>query len=172
MGTMNDRYPDDKYDRIWVPQSYDPNTYTGLSTTDNISINQDIYEAPLAALQTAIIPANNATNITFLEWSPDNPNNSYIFVAFYSNVVVPSMSKWRFFSVFLNGKFSSGPFNVPPYLQGDFVCNPVPMVDNYFSWSFNAEFNSTLPPIINALEVFSILPMRNTYTDFNDGMQK
>ncbi|KAJ1689484.1 hypothetical protein LUZ63_013639 [Rhynchospora breviuscula] len=163
------RYPDDEYDRIWVPQLYDPKIVTGLSTTDNITVYPDNYEAPLAVLQTAIIPANNATNLTFLEWSPDNPNIGYVFVAFYSNVHIPPTNGWRTFNVFLNGKFSYGPYADPPYLQQYYANNPQPLPGNYFSWSFNADFNSTLPPIINAMEVFSVIPLRNFYTDFNDG---
>jgi hypothetical protein len=77
----------------------------------------------------------------------------------------------REFYVNINGKpwyYSSG--YTPVYLNSAAAYDSVPSrYSSSYNVSINCTASSTLPPIINAVEVFSVIPTTNLGTEYQDG---
>ncbi|KAI4962781.1 hypothetical protein ZWY2020_025776 [Hordeum vulgare] len=77
----------------------------------------------------------------------------------------------RQFYVTLNGQLWLGKGFTPQYLYTNAVFNNIPNPNDgshQYNVSLNATANSTLPPILNALEIFSVLPTTGITTATQD----
>ncbi|PNT72056.1 hypothetical protein BRADI_2g38948v3 [Brachypodium distachyon] len=165
------RYPDDPHDRIWYPW-YDAEKWAEMSTTERVqNIENDLFEAPSAVMQTAITPRNASNNIEFY-WDakpkPNDPLPGYIAIMYFTELQLLNGNDVRQFYVNLNGNpwFPAGV--TPQYLSNSATYNSSPSRLNRYNISINATSNSTLPPILNAVEVFSVIPTTNIGTDSQD----
>ncbi|KAL6851619.1 hypothetical protein ACP4OV_020183 [Aristida adscensionis] len=162
------RYPDDPHDRFWFPW-VDPSSYNSISTTKRVqNIDGDLFEAPSKVMQTAVAPRNASGNIEFFwdrEARPKDPAPGYIGILHFSELQVLPGGALRQFYVNLNGEpWYPKPLS-PEYLYSDATYNSNPARNARYNISINATANSTLPPIINAVEVFSVIPTANVGTD-------
>ncbi|TVU20522.1 hypothetical protein EJB05_36735, partial [Eragrostis curvula] len=151
------RYPDDPYDRIWYP-SVDAAKWAVISTTDTV-------------MQTAITPRNASNNI-ILGWlpnpSPQDPTPGYYVVMHFAELQQLPSNVVREFYVNINGRqWLAGGFR-PDYLLTAITYNGYPARYAQYIISLNATANSTLPPIINAMEIFSVIPTTTVATDSAD----
>uniref|UniRef100_A0A0E0A1U5 non-specific serine/threonine protein kinase n=1 Tax=Oryza glumipatula TaxID=40148 RepID=A0A0E0A1U5_9ORYZ len=167
------RYPDDPHDREWVPW-INPFDWTVISTTTMVqNIENDIFEAPSRVMQTAITPRNASGNIEFA-WDaytqPKDPTPGYIANFYFTEVQLLPSNALRQFYINLNGRLVYNESYTPLYLYADLIYEKKPFL-RYpeYNISINATSNSTLPPIINAIEVFSVMPTINVATDSEDG---
>lgn len=167
------RYPDDPHDRVWYPW-VDANAWSVISTTDKVLTigDEDLFEAPSKVLQTAITPRNASNNIEF-SWSrqaqPKDPAPGYIAIMHFSELQVLPNNALREFYVYLNGMLWY-PVGITPFLlSANFAYDMDPLPDSaQYNVSINATANSTLPPFINAIEIFSVIPTDNVGTDSKD----
>ncbi|KAF2931738.1 hypothetical protein DAI22_05g233300 [Oryza sativa Japonica Group] len=166
------RYPDDPHDREWVPW-INPFDWTVISTTTMVqNIENDIFEAPSRVMQTAITPRNASGNIEFA-WDaytqPKDPTPGYIANFYFTEVQLLPSNALRQFYINLNGRLVYNESYTPLYLYADLIYEKKPFL-RYpeYNISINATSNSTLPPIINAIEVFSVMPTINVATDSED----
>uniref|UniRef100_A0A0D3G9Z6 non-specific serine/threonine protein kinase n=1 Tax=Oryza barthii TaxID=65489 RepID=A0A0D3G9Z6_9ORYZ len=166
------RYPDDPHDREWVPW-INPFDWTVISTTTMVqNIENDIFEAPLRVMQTAITPRNASGNIEFA-WDaytqPKDPTPGYIANFYFTEVQLLPSNVLRQFYINLNGRLVYNESYTPLYLYADLIYEKKPFL-RYpeYNISINATSNSMLPPIINAIEVFSVMPTINVATDSED----
>ncbi|PUZ65105.1 hypothetical protein GQ55_3G196700 [Panicum hallii var. hallii] len=138
------------------------------------NLDKDLFEAPSKLMQTAVTPRNASSNIEFFwdaEPHPKDPTPGYIGILHFSEVELLPSNAARQFYINLNGKpWYPKPFT-PEYLYTDatYNSNPYRGIARY-NISINATANSTLPPIINAVEVFSVIPTTNVATDPQDGI--
>ncbi|TVU20528.1 hypothetical protein EJB05_36741, partial [Eragrostis curvula] len=166
------RYPDDIHDRIWLPWA-DATKWDNISTTQRVNLFEDdnIFEAPSKVMQTAITP-RNASKIDFYwvsEPQPKDPTPRYIANLYFAELQLLPTNVVRQFYVNLNGKLWYSKAYTPPYLTADYIYNENPLRDNpRYNFSLDATANSTLPPIINAVEVFSVISTANVATDPDD----
>ncbi|EEC79558.1 hypothetical protein OsI_20686 [Oryza sativa Indica Group] len=167
------RYPDDPHDREWVPW-INPFDWTVISTTTMVqNIENDIFEAPSRVMQTAITPRNASGNIEFA-WDaytqPKDPTPGYIANFYFTEVQLLPSNALRQLYINLNGRLVYNESYTPLYLYADLIYEKKPFL-RYpeYNISINATSNSTLPPIINAIEVFSVMPTINVATDSEDG---
>ncbi|TVU20520.1 hypothetical protein EJB05_36733, partial [Eragrostis curvula] len=165
------RYPDDPYDRIWDPL-LDTTNWTPMSTTGRVeNYNTDHFDAPSKVMQTAITPRNASKNIMLI-WQPKpqpkDPTPAYLIVMHFSELQLLPGGAVREFYINHNGMLFSRGYK-PPYLFSGaaYNINPRRGYDQY-NISLNATANSTLPPIINALEIFTVIPTTNIGTDSSD----
>ncbi|OEL26039.1 Senescence-induced receptor-like serine/threonine-protein kinase [Dichanthelium oligosanthes] len=168
--TLVVRYPDDPYDRAWTPW-IDPEEWSEISTAEQVGGLP--IAAPSAVMQTAITPRNaSAKNIEF-SWDavPDHvyPAPGYICIFHFAELQSLGANATRQFYITINGK----PFYYPPltpyYLFTDAVYNTDPHRGfNEYNVTLNATANSTLPPVINAAEVFSVISTANVGTHAQD----
>ncbi|URE14857.1 receptor-like serine threonine-protein kinase [Musa troglodytarum] len=164
---MINRYPFDRYDRIWRP-FVDPVGWTSIST--NLTVNnyaKDQFEAPSAVMQTAAVPVNSST----LQFYWDFVGSGFPDNEFYANLhfseLLPNTS--RAFDVYLSGEKWYTNYT-PPYLMSDAIYSTAPLTPSLrYSWALNSSGLSTLPPILNALEVYTPMFLKNTPTDTDDG---
>uniref|UniRef100_A0A0D9WIV1 Protein kinase domain-containing protein n=1 Tax=Leersia perrieri TaxID=77586 RepID=A0A0D9WIV1_9ORYZ len=166
------RYPDDPHDRIWFVWS-DSTRWSEISTTKKVqNTDNDMYEVPTAVMQTAITPRNASMNIEF-SWDavplPNDPNPGYIGILYFSELQLLPSNVTRQFYINLNGKLWLQKVYTPIYLYSDATYNQNPYL-RYPSYniSINATDNSTLPPLINAVEVFSVISTATIGTDSQD----
>ncbi|CAM0954479.1 unnamed protein product [Alopecurus aequalis] len=166
------RYPDDPHDRIWFPVSK-PTEWSEITTTNKVqNIDNDFFEAPSAVMQTAITPINATSPIEFswdAEPSANDPAPGYICILHLSELQLLPPGAARQFVVTMNGLFWYGRGFSPQYLYSDTLYNTGP---NYgfheYNVSINATANSTLPPILNGLEIFSVVPTTGVPTAAQD----
>ncbi|CAI9092003.1 OLC1v1027137C6 [Oldenlandia corymbosa var. corymbosa] len=162
------RYPDDIYDRIWQPKTMPD--LTGLYTTLNMT-RTDKYFPPQPVMKTAITPLNASQSVDF-EWKSPDPNVQFYVYMHFAEVEILQSNESRAFYVHLDDEIWSDsdtnqPF-VPRYLQ---VMSMEPLIGKNkarFNYSIVKAENSTLPPIINALEVYSEVRFVHSQTDDND----
>ncbi|XP_040380199.1 putative leucine-rich repeat receptor-like protein kinase At2g19210 [Oryza brachyantha] len=154
------RYPDDPHDRVWQPW-VSPSLWTEVSTTRPVRhIDEDVFDAPTAVMQTAITPLNGSGNIEFA-WvpyvQPKDPSPGYLAIMHFSELQLRSSSAVREFYINLNGNMVFSKAYTPPYLYADAIFNSDPFLRyTQYNISINATANSTLPPMINAIEVYSV----------------
>ncbi|KAF6981928.1 hypothetical protein CFC21_000374 [Triticum aestivum] len=175
-GAINEtiiRFPDDPYDRIWDTWSR-PTVWKEMSTTERVdSFDGDYFEAPMAVLQTAIMPLNDSGSIRFgwkAEPQPNNPSPGYLAVLHFVELQVLAGNALRHFNISLNNDQNWFPGYTPPgYLKRGYVHSSFtyPRESSYL-FTIKATANSTLPPIINAYEVFSVITTTNVGTESQD----
>ena len=162
------RYPFDIYDRIWGP--YSDNTYTILSTFQTIDTSSNnYYQPPSIVMSNASTPINVSAPLE-LFWDTENATSEYYIYMHFAEVVNLTATQFRSFNITLNGKYWYRPF-APKYLSTITLFSPsiLPNAQKYDFLFFKAE-GSTLPPIINALEIYSVRDLSQSGTYQKDGM--
>ncbi|XP_064974723.1 putative leucine-rich repeat receptor-like protein kinase At2g19210 [Musa acuminata AAA Group] len=160
------RYPFDRYDRIWLPFVASAG-WTSLSTNLTVkNFAKDQFEAPSAVMQTAAVPVNSS----MLEFYWDFVGSGAPVNEFYANLhfseLLPNTS--RAFNVYLNGDKWYANYT-PPYLMSDAIYSTTPLTPSLrYNWALNSSGLSTLPPILNALEVYAPMFFKNMPTDSDD----
>uniref|UniRef100_A0A0D9V537 non-specific serine/threonine protein kinase n=1 Tax=Leersia perrieri TaxID=77586 RepID=A0A0D9V537_9ORYZ len=163
-------YPDDPYDRIWTPYPYEGAGWRELTTSGTIKRggDQDKFRTPTIVLQTAVTPVNS-TVLRFLRWLPEanalSPPSYFPIVNFVELVDLASNAS-RLFNPIINGVIRSDHPAKPDYLSDNYLYfdSPLWQMDHY-EYEFVATSNATLPPIVNAANVYSIVELPNPMTD-------
>ncbi|KAL5220357.1 hypothetical protein ABZP36_025070 [Zizania latifolia] len=161
------RYPDDPLDRIWVPYPYNKEVWTELTSTAPIDDNDGLgyFSAPHRVLQTAVTPVNSSV-LAFLQWLPETntPSPPYLHVLHTMELVSLTGNASRWYNFTRNGKYVYGP--AKPYYQfaGYWSVTKGFQLDHY-DYAFVQNENATLPPLINAVEIYSILELPTPMTD-------
>ncbi|KAM3411930.1 hypothetical protein ACQJBY_003540 [Aegilops geniculata] len=163
------RYPQDPHDRVWIPWA-DPKEWTEISTTKQVDSDYDDFEVPTAVMQTAVTPLNASMKLD-ITWDPvPQPHDlspGYFIIMHFSELQLPPSNALRQFDININGVRLSDDIRLF-YLGVGVIYNEKPYRDGNYNISINATANSTLPPILNALELFSIMSTTNFGTDSRD----
>ncbi|XP_052117797.1 uncharacterized protein At1g24485-like [Arachis duranensis] len=164
-GNQTIRYPDDMYDRIWRAADG-----IGLSEIHNqfsridMTTSEDV--PPESALQNAIVSTSTNHYIQFINRLPSKKQVP-VYITTYFSELIPTAVGNRSFQMYIdNNKFST-PI-VPPFGQVKelYVTNVTASSDT--SFVLQATQTSTLPPLINALEVYTISNALTAGTDSRD----
>uniref|UniRef100_A0A0E0ER66 Malectin-like domain-containing protein n=1 Tax=Oryza meridionalis TaxID=40149 RepID=A0A0E0ER66_9ORYZ len=154
------RYPGDQYDRFWWQLGYSSPTWKNLSTVS--AITQDsIYTVPLTIIQTAVEAVGNNTmlNITWQDQTPRGRGlKFFMYFADFQN------SQLRQFNVSFN---DVEPYQYsPPYLTTGVLYNSgwSTATDGNYNISLVPTAASKLPPMINALEIYTLISHDNPTT--------
>ncbi|XP_059458942.1 LRR receptor-like serine/threonine-protein kinase IOS1 isoform X3 [Corylus avellana] len=150
------RYPYDIHDRFWVPYSNNSNwkTLSTNSTTIDSQSHND-YQLPSIVMSTAAKPADDNTPLNFT-WDSDNSTEYYVYMHF-AEVEKLQLNQSRSFNITLNGKYwEYGP--IAPQNLSTTTLNSTPAINGSAKYevSIFKTKNSTLPPIINAIEIYSV----------------
>ncbi|EEE64420.1 hypothetical protein OsJ_19264 [Oryza sativa Japonica Group] len=165
------RYPDDPHDRVWFPW-FDAAKWNEISTTNRVqNIDNDLFEAPTAVMQTAVTPINASNNIDFF-WNsqpqPNDPAPGYIAIFHFSELENLPNNATRQFYININGILFDDGFT-PSFLYAEASYSSKPFVRHpQYNITINATANSTMPPLINAVEVYSVISTANIGTDSQD----
>lgn len=166
---MNCRYPDDPSDRIWSSDEsyFSPLTATAITTSNLLSVTQVRDQAPAAVLGSARVNYQNQS----LTYALPLPSDLQTFTSFEFNVYFSEL-----FNSSASLQFSVDNLTVLP----QFTLHPFVAVEYTNSEnSQGAWWNLTLQPmngapvngapLINALELFSPIPVNPTLTVSSDG---
>ncbi|KAF3783581.1 putative LRR receptor-like serine/threonine-protein kinase [Nymphaea thermarum] len=148
------RYPDDPYDRYWHPTAIDG---TISLASDNTSPIQNSRDIPGKALVHAITPASRKATTLIVTPSSDISldDAAYYYIFYFSEVSQAAyQNKSRSFDFLVDGiKRNDDPI-IPPY--GTYVAdyNPGRNLTAGSVISLVNTANASLPPILNAMELF------------------
>ncbi|ONI15672.1 hypothetical protein PRUPE_3G054500 [Prunus persica] len=159
------RYDYDALDRSWVPYTYNKWTQLTTSLTVDAQIHND-YQVPSIAMRTASTPINASASMDFSWESPDTSTEYYVYLHF-AELQQLKANQSRTFNITLNGDYWFGPF-VPEYLSTITVFSPSSLTGGNYSFSLVQTENSTLPPILNAMEIYSLIDLSQPETDGDD----
>lgn len=157
------RYPKDVHDRLWFSWTY--NSWTAISTSSPIDGFE--FEVPSSVLQTAAVPSTGSSiNIT---WSTTNESTTYLVVLHFSEIQILQNNSLREFYVYANGKLQFKD-HVPlgDYLSTSYAYYTTSGYTDY-NMSLQSSARATLPPILSAFELYTILPVTFLPTDNGDG---
>jgi len=159
------RYPDDIYDRIWTP-AYGILLSEVKSEESSFDISTAEDHPPEAALKNAIVSSSTNEYMQFINRLPAEENDVYI-NAYFSEIMESAFGK-RSIQMYIDDKPFLSPI-VPPLgsVKEVYITNITASANTTFV--LQASESSTLPPILNALEVFTISDAFNAGTDSRDG---
>ncbi|XP_078169131.1 putative leucine-rich repeat receptor-like protein kinase At2g19210 [Carex rostrata] len=163
------RYPDDPHDRMWEPWSNVP-YWTEITTTSHVqNIVNDIFEAPSAVMQTAVTPVNSSELVFFWDVDPFEKDPGYLVNLHFSELTnLPKNAKREFNISWNNFQWYNESYS-PSYLSTDAIYGSRPFSGyQRYNVTLTATENSTLPPILNAVEVFIAQPVSDVPTDSVD----
>ncbi|QHN76030.1 putative LRR receptor-like serine/threonine-protein kinase [Arachis hypogaea] len=152
------RYKDDIYDRIWEP--YWDDKWTQLSSSlSNDEFDQNHFKPPAVVLKTAATPKNATASLDF-HWEDDYADNNetqhqYYFYLHFAELQKLGANQTRSFNITLNDVPWSIVKPVYASLYTRYNLNPWFGHKNYHISLFRTE-SSSLPPIINALEIYLV----------------
>uniref|UniRef100_A0ACD5W2G6 Uncharacterized protein n=1 Tax=Avena sativa TaxID=4498 RepID=A0ACD5W2G6_AVESA len=169
------RYPTDSYDRFWeswsgtIDYTY---PWISLNTTNKVESlpGTDAFNVPSAILQQAsTIDTNYSFMSVAVATGPNIDTTSLQLLPVFHFAEINRSNPNRRFDIYsaedlLFADFSPSRFQVDSmYKNGQFLKNA------YAIFSLNKTDSSSLPPLINAFEVYSLVRMENLTTDSNDG---
>ncbi|KAK4280973.1 hypothetical protein QN277_012523 [Acacia crassicarpa] len=149
------RYEDDIYDRIWYP--YGSSSWDSISTSHAINGNNNGYRTPFEVMRTAAKPKNASASLEF-SWTPNDPNSKFYVYLYFAEVKTLEINQLRKFTISCNGHLLCGPL-IPSYLVAAAVSNLKPLMGHEHRISLHRTEDSSLPPILNAVEIFEVRMM-------------
>ncbi|CAD5315269.1 unnamed protein product [Arabidopsis thaliana] len=159
------RFPDDVYDRKWYPLFDD--SWTQVTT--NLKVNTSItYELPQSVMARAATPikANDTLNITWTVEPPTTQFYSYVHIA---EIQALRANETREFNVTLNGEYTFGPFSPIPLKTASIVdLSPGQCDGGRCILQVVKTLKSTLPPLLNAIEAFTVIDFPQMETNGDD----
>ncbi|CAL4898566.1 unnamed protein product [Urochloa decumbens] len=166
-------YPFDPYDRLW--QTYgDIAGWTNLTTSATVDVSSiTSFDKPTMILESASTPVN-ATRMDFT-WSSDPSINSddtpYLFMLYFAELQRVSSYAMRRFDILVdNVTWNGSQHYIPKYLSAE-VVKTVVKGPGQHDFSLVATPDSTLPPILNAFEIYSVKTMNGVMTNDADGLE-
>jgi len=115
---------------------------------------------------TAAIPANDTDNIEFHFLPKHNSSTLYAYM-FFAEIQKLEANQIREFNIFVNGSILNiDPIN-PVYLQSGYN---IAISENSLELSINKTSRSTLPPLLNAIEIYMARNFSQSETNQKDGM--
>ncbi|KAI7727678.1 hypothetical protein M8C21_031631, partial [Ambrosia artemisiifolia] len=155
------RYGDDLYDRIWDPITIPSGRVVQTSNT----VSPGPLEVPLKVMRTAITP-NISTNPISLAWNATIINRFILYVHF-AEVEILNSNQIREFNIYLNEDLWYGPFS--PSTNTTTIKNISPHTGfSRYTFKINQTLNSTLPPLINAMELYRVKQFQLLQTEDQD----
>ncbi|KAF2607117.1 hypothetical protein F2Q68_00043606 [Brassica cretica] len=151
------RYDEDINDRTWVPYIDKNNS---VIRTDVAVDTSNFYNVPQVVARTAAIPVDESQPLT-IDWTLDEVTaQSYIYMHF-AEIQNLKANETREFNITYNGGKRWFDYFRPPNFSITTIFNPraVSSPDGKFNFTFSMTSNSTLPPLINALEIYKVLDL-------------
>lgn len=158
-------------DRIWSPFNFE--AWDVINTS--LSVVPNDFLPPPVVMSTAITP-NNVNNTGMgITWRTEGnvSKEFYLYLHFAEIVEFDQLqsNQTREFNIFVNNDLWYGSLSLK-YLSAITIYSSTPATGSYFEIWINRTRNSTLPPILNAIEIYTVKQLLNAQTDQNDGILK
>ncbi|XP_007024381.2 PREDICTED: putative leucine-rich repeat receptor-like serine/threonine-protein kinase At2g19230 isoform X2 [Theobroma cacao] len=164
------RYKIDEYDRTWWPWNYE--AWDQLNSSLSIDSRNNDFKPPSVIMGTAAVPKNNSMPLSLILQARNQTNKFYVYM-YFAEVEKLQANQFRQFNISLNGQHWSGPHS-PAYLEASTVYKTSPLTGQLeYEFLIHKARNSSLPPIINAIEVYKVneLPQLQTNQDDVDAVK-
>ncbi|KAM1413365.1 hypothetical protein ACFX13_026259 [Malus domestica] len=156
------RYPDDALDRFWEPFNF--NEGTRLATSLTVDAQNNDYQVPSIVMRSASTPLDDTMDFY---WDAPDPSTQYYIFIHFAELQLLEADQSRSFNITLNGVYLYGPV-VPAYLSTTTVFSRAALTVGNYNFSLVQTENSTLPPILNAIEVYRLIDLSQPETDTDD----
>ncbi|CAH8356557.1 unnamed protein product [Eruca vesicaria subsp. sativa] len=158
-------YPDDVKDRIWEPK-FDPE-WMQISTNLQANNSND-FLVPQNVLKTAAIPVNHTARFNISE-ELDFPDDQIYLYLHFSEVQSLPIGDSREFDIFWNGQQFDKTIS-PEYLKTTTIYSTTPVTckGGVCNLELIRTTNSTLPPLLNAIELYTVVKFPQLETNEND----
>ncbi|XP_019101016.1 PREDICTED: probable leucine-rich repeat receptor-like protein kinase At2g28990 isoform X2 [Camelina sativa] len=164
--SSNIRYPHDIHDRIWSPYYHEYLEWRIINTTFSIS-SPGIYETPKLALATAATPLNDSLPLE-IYWSTKPPTAAVYVYLHFAEIQALRANETREFDIYFNENSNYSAFSPPKLEQRTITFSTVQCPEGFCSLRLVRTKKSTLPPLINAIEAFSIIEFPFAETNPSD----
>eukprot|EP00253_Pinus_taeda_P035970 PITA_35970 len=152
------RYPDDNFDRIWSPSVPSNNLMLSMrkvvSSNEATSINNTKDLPPPVVMRTAWI-FNSSEPAQFSLGPFDEGGKRSLLILYFAEVQMLDMSESRSFYITINGAKMLDTITLPRNYSALEVTIPSNQTDD-FQFALVEATYSTLPPIINAFEYYTV----------------
>ncbi|KAG6727770.1 hypothetical protein I3842_02G141300 [Carya illinoinensis] len=159
------RYKKDAYDRMWfpynLPQSRPINTSSEIDT-----LNRTEYQLPSTVMNTAVVPENASDTLHF-ELDTGDPTLTFYPFLHFAELVKLQSNERREFNIDINGNLWFQAL-APKYLSSTTINGSGPVRGTNLSFKLSKTQSSTLPPILNAMEVYRAKDFLNMPTHQDD----
>ncbi|CAD5335357.1 unnamed protein product [Arabidopsis thaliana] len=157
----------DVYDRTWVP--FFMKEWTQISTDLGVK-NDNKYVPPEDALKTAATPTNASEPLTIKWTNSDNPNAQYYVYRHFAEIQDLRANDIREFNMLWNGVAMSPDPEIPTKLKVNTIYSKSPRFCDEGKCIFQLirTNRSTLPPLLNAFEVYTVIQFPQLETDESD----
>jgi hypothetical protein len=119
-------------------------------------------------MSTAATPVNGSAPLQ-LYWNANNVNDQYYLYLHFNEVEKLAANETRAFNITVNGDFLYG-LEIPIYQKASTIFSKTPLTGaTSYELSLTKTQNSTLPPILNAIEVYKLKDFSQSETQQNDG---
>lgn len=168
--TLFKRYMKDVYDREWVSYGeYFQKEWSNISTALEVN-NSNKYLPPKDVLINAATVTDASAPFTIVLPSGGSGEEYYLY-AHFAEIQDLQANDTREFNISLNGEVLSDPI-IPKKLDITTVSSVGTCQGRECLLQLTRTSRSTLPPLINALEIFTSIRLPQSKTDENDGMLK
>lgn len=132
-----------------------------------ISTGDYAYKLPLDVLRTAVQPLNHSKPI-HANWTYDASAQYYVFLHFAEIEKLPSAHKRIINVTFGDNESLSHPLTLQ-YLKPVTLSSKIPTI-GYVTFTITASAESDTPPILNAFEIYEIIPQSYSPSNAQDGV--
>ncbi|CAM0878644.1 unnamed protein product [Alopecurus aequalis] len=169
------RYPTDHHDRFWMAWSQTVDyTYPWISLNTSRTVNMqqstNVFQVPQHILQNAsTVDTNYSSMLIAIGFSPNMDIKNLELLPIFHFAEIASSSANRTFNVYSNHELLfSGVSLLPMQVQSMYPTDPFLSGINDMFFVLNKTASSALPPLINALELYSVIRMENFTTSPDD----
>lgn len=154
------------YDRIWNPH-FEPE-WSQISTVLKVN-NSNRYRVPQDVLMTAAVPANANAPFSFAK-NLEFPNDKLYMFFHFAEVQALQANQTREFNILWNGEVIYKAWS-PKYLQANTIYTYLPSLCEVGKCLLELKRtqNSTLPPLLSAVELFAVINFTQAETNEDDG---
>ncbi|WZY84179.1 hypothetical protein YC2023_030563 [Brassica napus] len=160
------RYPNDIHDRKWYP-FFDSKEWTEVTTDLNVNASNS-YKPPQIVMASASTPISTFWPWNFTWTLPSSTTQFYVYLHFAEIQTLKSLDT-REFKVTMNGKLAYERYS-PRMLATEtiFFSTPQQCEGGKCILELTKTPKSTLPPLINALELFTLIDFPQLETNQDD----
>ncbi|GAB4842340.1 hypothetical protein Ancab_012310 [Ancistrocladus abbreviatus] len=167
---LNTSYLKDPYTRIW--NMLDPSLlpHSDFFSNSNIgALTNDAYSIPPVVLSTAAKPMSGYRSLSFT-WNQNDTVPRVQIYWHFAEIEKLGFNDSMEFNIFLGSNPLFGPIKLRYLDAQTFVSPTIYLNGSSLSFSINQTSSSALPPIFNALEIYSVIGLTKSPTNQEDGM--
>ncbi|KAG7600295.1 Leucine-rich repeat [Arabidopsis suecica] len=157
------RYGIDVFDRGWT--RYNIRNCSRIRTNQTVNVNND-YQPPEIAMVTASVPTDPDAPMN-ISLFPVEPTLQLSMVMHFAEIQELNSSDVREFNIMYNGKHIYGPIRPLNFITSSVYTSTEVVADEnrQYTFSLRRTENSTLPPLLNAMEIYTVILLPQQATD-------